>query len=179
MQLHLCVWRPNRPMIRYFKYFAVTLMVLLGTYVIVSVYTGKADDEKHILPNGFTGPVLIVFNQRGGVDVPIEDGIRIYRIPKSGKLVTSLPPNYGWGFFSYYYENGVSIPQAEPGESSNRSDTGVQIWGVQVGVAGVLDRDNYSFKSYTVGRLKDIDSLAKVGEKILFEHKPYSSPRSP
>lgn len=157
-------------MIRYFKYFAVTLMVLVGTYFIVSVYMGKADDEKHILPNGFTGPVLIFFNQRDGVDVPIEDGTRIYRIPKSGKLVTSLPPNYGWGFFSYYYDNGVSIPQAEPGELSNRPDTGVQIWDNRVGVGGVPGRDEYSYKSYTVGKSKDIDSLYKLGEKMLFEH---------
>ncbi|QMU65411.1 MAG: hypothetical protein GKR88_14710 [Flavobacteriaceae bacterium] len=56
----------------------------------------KAEDIIRLIPEGYIGPVLVVFDQKNGEPKEYEDGKRVYRIPKSGVLKTQFGSNYGF-----------------------------------------------------------------------------------
>lgn len=76
--------------------------------------SNKAEDSVRLIPSGYTGPVLIIFNQSNGEKKEYEDGKRIYRIPKSGVLRTQFEPNYGITRHDFFYVdstgNRIKIP---------------------------------------------------------------------
>lgn len=67
--------------------------------------------EMHILPKGFQGYVIIIFNDPGGQDEKYENGYRVYEIPPNGILRTKFKSQDGWIMNGklkyYYYSNGV------------------------------------------------------------------------
>jgi hypothetical protein len=71
--------------------------VALGVALCLSACP-RGEDERHVLPRGFSGPVVILYAIPGSLK--LERGIhgeRLYRIPPSGVLVTSSeppPPRY-------------------------------------------------------------------------------------
>lgn len=71
----------------------------------------RAEPEMHVLPKGFQGYVIIVFNDPNGQDEKYEDGFRVYEIPSNGILRTKFESQDGWianGKLKYYYNsNGV------------------------------------------------------------------------
>jgi len=52
-------------------------------------------EQKYILPKGFTGTAITVYEQDGFPSLPIENGIVIHRYPADGILVTSSSDQYG------------------------------------------------------------------------------------
>ena len=77
------------------------LIAVVWELVYLKITTKK---EVFILPKGFNGAVIIVFNQKDGIDDIKEDGKFIYRIPSSGilKIKKELAPIYkDW----YYFED--------------------------------------------------------------------------
>jgi hypothetical protein len=50
----------------------------------------KVEGEIHLIPKGYEGPVIIVFNQKTGKPVKYENGSRVYEIPASGVLKTQF-----------------------------------------------------------------------------------------
>lgn len=64
--------------------------------------TNPREGELYNLPEGFTGIVIIIYDQEDGAekeyyDPDTQDGIkmRVYNIPESGVLKTKFAPNYG------------------------------------------------------------------------------------
>lgn len=59
--------------------------------------------EVHIIPEGFVGPVVIVYGVAGGEEVNRDDdGTTVYRVPPDGKLfVKRPPPESGWYRMTY------------------------------------------------------------------------------
>ncbi len=59
--------------------------------------------EVHIIPEGFVGPVVIVYGVPGGEEGNRDDdGTTVYRIPPNGKLfVKRPPPESGWYRMTY------------------------------------------------------------------------------
>lgn len=51
--------------------------------------------EVHLLPNDFTGSVLIVYGVTDSLPLPLLDGYYLYSVPKSGIIYTSTPVNDG------------------------------------------------------------------------------------
>jgi hypothetical protein len=70
---------------------------LVAIIALWAVMQGRADPEIHLIPEGYTGEVTIVFNAPDGAPFDVEDGARLYRIPSSGILFTQFPLNYGMG----------------------------------------------------------------------------------
>lgn len=72
------------------------LVVLPYLAVMLGVMLDRAEPEIHLLPLGFTGPVVIVHGDSAGVPVEYEEGARVYRIPDTGVLRTQFAANAGW-----------------------------------------------------------------------------------
>jgi hypothetical protein len=65
----------------------------------------KGEHEIIIATPGFTGRVLIIYDQPNGADPVYSNGKRVYRIPANGILKTKMSPNPGWiGTPEFYYQ---------------------------------------------------------------------------
>lgn len=76
-------------------------LVLVGLLPLGLVYGsmyvwGRAQPETYLVPEGFEGPVFIIFDQAGADPLPIVDGRRIIEVPRSGVVITSSPEAEGW-----------------------------------------------------------------------------------
>lgn len=67
---------------------------LLLFYFSLASCVEYAEPQSYLLPNGFTGAFVIVFNQKEGTPKEYENGRRIYRIPKNGVLFTQFDIDY-------------------------------------------------------------------------------------
>lgn len=74
----------------------------------------EAEDTIRLIPDGYKGTVLIIFNQEDGEPKEYEDGKRLYRIPENGVLKTQFKPNYGTQKHQFFYvdnnNNRTEIP---------------------------------------------------------------------
>jgi hypothetical protein len=79
----------------------VTILMYLLSYV--SSYLTRPEKETYLIPEGYKGIVLVIFNQTNGEKPEYEDGRRIYRIPQSGILFTQLKDEEGIINQEYFY----------------------------------------------------------------------------
>ncbi len=67
----------------------------------------KGEQEIIVVPKGFTGYILIIFNQKSGLPQRYEEGKRVYEVPSSGILKTQFRGNYGRREFPEYYYDKI------------------------------------------------------------------------
>ena len=81
------------------------IVVVVGLYLFsfVSSYLTRPEKETYLIPEGYKGTVLVIFNQPNGEKPEYEDGRRIYRIPQSGVLFTQLKDEQGIINQEYFY----------------------------------------------------------------------------
>jgi hypothetical protein len=65
----------------------------------------EAEDTIRLIPEGYQGTVLIIFNQEDGTPKEYEGGKRVYKIPENGILKTQFKPNYGVQKHEFFYVN--------------------------------------------------------------------------
>ena len=74
----------------------------------------RAEPEKHFIPDGYTGSIVIIYGDSAGQEANYENGFRVYKIPASGVLRTKFEHPKGWiaddkrQFF--YYDSGRITP---------------------------------------------------------------------
>lgn len=85
-------------------------MIHLATYLMLltslTSCINREEPEKHLIPKGFTGPVIIIYDQKDGKPEKYEDDFRIYEIPADGVLRTQFKHPKGFiapGKLLYYY----------------------------------------------------------------------------
>lgn len=86
--------------------FPLTLIVVvIGMYLFsfASSYLTRPEKETYLIPEGYKGTVLVIFNQPDGEKPEYEDGRRIYRIPQTGILFTQLKDEQGLIDQEYFY----------------------------------------------------------------------------
>jgi hypothetical protein len=76
-------------------------LVVVGLLPLGLVYGsmyvwGRAQPETYLVPEGFQGPVFIIFDQAGAAPLPMVDGRRVIEVPQSGVVVTSSAIAEGW-----------------------------------------------------------------------------------
>lgn len=117
----------------------------------------------HLIPNGFEGPVIIVYDQKDGNAEKYENGFRVYEIPKSGILKTQFKHPSGWiapGKLQYYYQDEGKLKEiGYINTAIDKTDDGkVHIFNVESSVGTIR---------YLVGRLNDGDKhFAALRKKI-------------
>lgn len=89
-----------------FILFAITLLFFGCGY--------NGENELWIVPEGYTGWLIVVPDQKEGKEKEYENGWRVYRFPANGILVTQFRFNEGWHESKYFYidKNGdrIEIP---------------------------------------------------------------------
>lgn len=81
----------------------IVVVVVLYLFSFVSSYLTRPEKETYLIPEGYKGTVLVIFNQPNGEKPEYEDGRRIYRIPQSGVLFTQLKDEQGIINQEYFY----------------------------------------------------------------------------
>jgi hypothetical protein len=117
-----------------------------------------SDSEVHILPVGFSGPVVIIYGDATAPEATRdEQGTTVYRIPDSGVLRVSNPPRPAGSYdVRYFYED----PDGTRTEIASSSEAqGARVFGAVDGVTGSGPDEN-RWQAYVVG---DPDSLPEWG----------------
>lgn len=83
----------------------ILIVVVIGMYLFsfAGSYLTRPEKETYLIPEGYVGTVLVIFNQPDGEKSEYEDGRRIYRIPETGVLFTQLKDEQGIINQEYYY----------------------------------------------------------------------------
>jgi hypothetical protein len=87
-------------------YFPLTaIIVVIGMYIIsfASSYLTRPEKELYLIPEGYVGRVIVIFNQTDGEKPEYENDRRVYRIPETGVLFTQLKDEQGIINQEYYY----------------------------------------------------------------------------
>lgn len=86
------------------------IIVVIGMYIIsfASSYLTRPEKELYLIPEGYVGKVVVIFNQADGEKPEYENDRRVYRIPETGVLFTQLKDEQGIINQEYYYvsQNG-------------------------------------------------------------------------
>lgn len=84
-------------------------LFLLTSILMLVLGCSKKEEAIFILPEDYTGYIIILYNQENGSEVKYENNARVYEIPKSGILKTKFDADYGWSQFpKFYYDNDKS-----------------------------------------------------------------------
>lgn len=124
--------------------------------------------EIHILPKGFKGVVMIIHDQKSGIDVTKDKGNIVYRIPMNGILITKAPLTEGLKDIKYYYEeNGdrQEIKYCWDCKKDHPNNDTVYVFGGSTGTYGE-GNEKVDCTTYLVGTQQETDSLSGVLEKM-------------
>jgi len=145
------------------------LILILGCLFFSCVEDGE--DSIRLIPKGYEGPVLIVFNQSKGKPKEYENGKRVYRISENGILETPFEPNYGIQKHQYFYidkeGNREQIPfiivEEQDSLSKVKDRTKVYAFGESAygkGIGFEPDKGNFTLpdsREFYIGNLLDIE----------------------
>lgn len=97
--------KTSRVILGLFSFPLTLIAVVIGMYYIsfASSYFTRPEKETYLIPEGYVGTVLVIFNQPDGEKPEYEDGRRIYRIPQTGVLFTQLKDEQGIINQEYFY----------------------------------------------------------------------------
>jgi hypothetical protein len=148
-------------------------MRLLAIYLIISLFFTSCDileNEVFILPNNFTGYILVIFDQKDGKPKMNYGMSRVYEIPASGILRTQFDSKTGWRTFPQFYYGGISDKNKILYclESDSLNLTSVKAFG---GSVGSLNKDLEGnevirYCLYYVGNELQIDSAFEAAQKL-------------
>lgn len=78
------------------------MKLLIGTIILIYFFLTSCDStlrcERHFIPNGYIGKVVIFFNQKNGQKQYDKDGCIVYSISDSGKCFSTLPFKAGTAY---------------------------------------------------------------------------------
>lgn len=164
-------------MIENVAYYILLLLTITGC-------TQEAEDTIRLIPEGYTGSVLIIFKQEDGKPREYEDGKRVYKIPDNGVLKTQFEPNYGVQTHQFFYVdkegNRTEIPfvlvqnKAVLKEVKDKEKVYAYFENT-IGEGFGVDSNNVEYsippaRTFYIGNLKDIDKKHKELLNFTFKH---------
>lgn len=142
-------------------------------------------DGIYVLPQGFKGGVIILFEQENGELPHVEDGLFVYRIPSSGILRVSMKGYTGVVNKKFFFDDGkvrhpidtlrITGDTAPSGQPQNRygniSEADVErgVFVMNVGGLGSFrsPKGVISYTSFIVGTPKDSEDIYRELEDRL------------
>ena len=85
--------------------FSLMILAFLASgcdFMQTILHTGSRNGI-YLMPSGYVGTVIIVYNQPDGVVLDVEGGYYVYKIPPSGVLKVTTPPYEGIVNLKYFY----------------------------------------------------------------------------
>jgi len=148
--------------------------------LLLSRCAARTDDAVYVLPDGFEGNAVVLFDQPGGAPPEYSAGYRVYRIPRSGILKSAFRLDHG-GFaaikFCYAaHFRGVG-PTSEAAylpyvNALNPATTEVAPTTVVAFNRGGFGRGNENGEVFSVGRVAKADSLFEHREDLTEQALP-------
>jgi hypothetical protein len=130
----------------------------------------KGEEEIFVIPKNYTGYIVIIYNQKGGVKPKYENNKRVYEIPENGILKSQLAPNYGWtNYPEFYYEAITSESKIQfTAEPQKIPMDKVVAYG---GVSGNANKDlagkeTVEYVLFYIGNNVQIDTAYEAADKL-------------
>jgi hypothetical protein len=128
----------------------------------------QAEPETHLIPKGYKGYVIIIFDEKNGVPEKYENGSRVYEIPSDGVLRTQFKKQKGWiapGKVNYYYYDNNERQKIEYLQSTQgvKDDSKMYVFSEEISKKTVR---------YLVGKLSEGDDYYKALRKKIDELFP-------
>lgn len=97
--------KPLKVILKLLSFPLTIIIVVISLYLFsfANSYLTRPEKETYLIPEGYKGTVLVIFNQPNGEKPEYEDGRRIYRIPQTGVLFTQLKDEQGIINQEYFY----------------------------------------------------------------------------
>lgn len=156
-------WKTIIPLVVWPLGFIIVLFLIFFT-TLESIKYLTEESQVYLIPQGYTGPVLIVYDQVDGQPPKYENKSRVYEIPINGVLLTqfSWPERVG-GEFWYINEQGqrtekILWDQNCRGDDSLGDPVTVCVTGVLIGPTG---KNFPRHTSLIIGMESQRDQLAK------------------
>lgn len=85
-----------------------TGIILLLILSIMLYGCKNAENEIFVLPEGYTGYILVIFDQEKGIQPKYFEDSRLYEVPQNGILKSIHTTNDGWTDFPMFYYQEVT-----------------------------------------------------------------------
>jgi len=155
------------------------LILIIASIGVLSCNYESAEPEIHLIPEGYMGPVLIIFDDSNADFLPYEGDARVYKIPEDGVLRTKSSQNEGTVAAEkiqfFYLSDDKSRIKLKKAFFVNMPLVGVQyIYKQQIGVAySDIDRSERPYKTYIISTPEMIEivhkELTELKQTVLFE----------
>lgn len=150
------------------------LLVCLLLSVLFSACQRRGEDVVYLMPENFQGNVLIIFDQKNGVDSSYEGGKRVYKIDTTGVLRTKFNKNYGkhQSFFYQLDKNNTRIPLRYilPVHIENISPESKETFVYNIETGKDYDKktskDRY-FELFTITNRTNLDSIGNLKSSFM------------
>ena|SRR2546422_5350072 len=133
-----------------------------------------------LLPDGYQGPVLILFSAHDGRPPEYRGKARVYRIPPSGVLKTQFLAYSGYVDPTFYYARGDTLVRSIrdlDGPDMTSADTAVYAFLFELGTFGKDPSEDTlhdrHYLSFVVGHVSDAESLATRGQRLVNQFWPH------
>lgn len=136
--------------------------------LLITACNSGISEEIIILPQGFHGIAVIVYNSDSGMEEDLENEKRIYKIPESGVYRADFEMPMNWLSRKYFYanDNGDSlkqIPVAEFGEGNKAGDLKI----LESYPMSDLTNSKRVYLFILIGRDHELDSLKGLSRELL------------
>lgn len=147
-------------------------VMILGMCFLLTAAASCQRGEREIIvvPKGYTGYIVIIYNQKQGTATKYHDKRRVYEIPSSGILKTQFSANYGWREFPEFYCEKIAPENKIPFETEfkNVPQDSIVAFG---GVSGGANKDHKGedvvrYLEYYVGNKEQIEAAVAAAEKL-------------
>ena len=143
--------------------------------LVLMTSCANAGESICLIPENFTGIVLIVFDQKDGVPEEIENGLHVYRIPLSGILRTQVKASYIAESRKFYYIDNsgkrvkieFKFPKGWEDVDTAKSKNGIYCYNDEMGETAINKPNYKKFRTFLVGKLTQMDSLSNIQERFI------------
>jgi hypothetical protein len=139
----------------------VRLLTVLSASQIFCSCQFMLTDEEFLLPNGYSGPVIIFFDQSLGASPIYKGSSRVYLVPSSGILYSqfSRPKGLLSQEFWYIDERGKKVSSCIPCPT-NDFDSNIScisnLYDGQFSINSVVDESRKNYSNHNAKRIKFI-----------------------
>jgi len=134
---------------------------------------GQKVKETFLVPNGFQGHINVIFNQPNTAPIPIQQGRRIYHIPKDGVLVTSSNLETGVIDQEYFFVGNSGKRTKIPVQDLNAKNVPDKPAVIYFGVTGVYgnstDLNPLNYEESIIASKATNDSIYSQVSRAAFE----------
>ena len=143
----------------------------------------------YLIPKGFTGVVVIIFDQPDGTPAETENGKQVYRIPLNGILRTQAKPSYRIKGREYFYvdvdDSRSKVPILLPSgwedigntiDNIDKNLNDIYVFGEEMG-STARNQPNYRvYSSFIVSEAKNIEAVLRSRDRVVNKALSKASP---